>query len=168
MRTLTLLALLLLLALPGAGQAQQKQVDGLAIVNDDGTLAIGGTRIRLYGITIPKLGILCIDDARGRTCSDFNVKRMLERKITGFVHCQIVRQASDGVAEGICTIEGRDRFRPRQDLGAWLVNEGMAIALRYAPPEYEALQAVAQAREVGVWSGLLVPELNDWGDDSRF
>jgi endonuclease YncB( thermonuclease family) len=165
MRALTVLVLLLL-ALPA--HAQQQQVDGLATVNDDGSLTIGGTDIRLFGITIPKLGILCIDDFRGRTCSDFNIRRTLERKINGFVHCQIVDRAADGVLEGICTIEGRDRFRPRQDLGAWLVNQGMAVALRNAPPEYEALQQIAKARDVGVWSGLLVPEDEDWGDDSRF
>jgi endonuclease YncB( thermonuclease family) len=165
MRALTVLVLLLL-ALPT--YAQERKVEGLAIVNDDGSLTISGTDIRLFGITIPKLGILCIDDYRGRSCSDFNIRRTLEHKINGFVHCQVVGRAADGVLEGICTIEGRDRFRPRQDLGAWLVNRGLAVALRNAPPEYEALQEMAKARDAGVWSGSLVPEDEDWGDDSRF
>lgn len=171
MRALTgllLLALVLPPALPAPVHARQERVEGLATVNDDASLTVGGTQVRLFGITIPKLGTLCIDDARGRSCTDFNARRALERKISGFVHCQIVAQAADGILEGICTIEGRNRFRPRQDLGAWLVNQGMAIALRNAPPEYEALQEVAKAREVGVWSGFLVPEIEDWGDDSRF
>jgi endonuclease YncB( thermonuclease family) len=158
MRALAALAVLMLAALP----AQAEQVKGLARVYEDASLSVGGTHVRLFGIVIPKLGVLCIQDRRGQTCSDFNAERALEDRISGFVYCDIVRYGADGVAEGICTIAGRDQFGPRFDLGAWLVSEGLAIPVAGAPPEYAALADIAKARDAGVWSGALVPELDDW------
>ena len=171
MRALILLCLSLL-GVASAAHAQQAQhatVDGLAIVNDDASLSINGKLVRLYGITIPKLGIVCLDErASRRTCSDFNVARKLDREINGFVHCEIVATAYDGVPEGLCSTEGRDRFAPRQDIGAMLVNKGLAVARRDAPPEYDAYQQIAKARGAGIWSGALVPELNDQGSRPRY
>ena len=160
MRALVALAGFLLACAPLALRAEQ--IESFARVYEDASLSVGGTRVRLYGITIPRLGILCIDDKAGRTCSDFNAERMLERRISGFVRCDIVRRDLNGIAEGICTVQGRDQFGPRFDLGAWLVSEGMAVPLKNAPAEYEALAQIAKARQAGVWSGVLVPELNDW------
>ena len=173
MRALILRTLLpaLLLAWMTPAQAQQRPVvEGLAIVNDDASLSINGTLVRLYGITIPKLGILCLEGLRGsrRTCSNFNVADQLDDRIRGFVHCEIVGRDLDGVVRGICSIEGRDRFSPRQDIGAWLVNEGLAVVQRDGPPEYDAYQQIAKARGAGIWSGALVPELNDQGTRPRF
>ena len=163
------LAILGTLCLPlGLDAATPTRIEGLALVNDDGSLSIGGTQVRLLGILIPKLGTVCIEDFRGTSCSDFNVRRRLEDKINGFVYCDLYGRGPDGVAQGICTVEGRNRFRPRQDLGAWLVMQGLAVALRTAPAEYDALQEIAKANHNGVWSGSLMPQIEDWGDDSRF
>ena len=160
MRPLVWLVLSLMVIMSGPAKAEQ--IESFARVYEDASLSLGGTRVRLFGITIPRLGILCIDDKAGRSCSDFNAQRMLERRISGFVRCQIVRRDANGVAEGLCTVAGRDQFGPRFDLGAWLVSEGMAIPLTGAPSDYGALAEIAKARKVGVWSGVLVPELNDW------
>ncbi|HEX2527671.1 MAG TPA: hypothetical protein VHL31_15420 [Geminicoccus sp.] len=161
MRALTAALAVLVLALAGT-PARAEQIESFARVYEDGSLSIGGTHVRLYGIIIPKLGVLCIQDAYGQTCSDFSAQRALERRISGFVRCDIVRRDANGVAEGLCTVAGRDQFGPRFDLGAWLVSEGLAVPLAGAPAEYAALADIAKARETGVWSGVLVPELNDW------
>ncbi|HWL67165.1 MAG TPA: hypothetical protein VNS22_02150 [Geminicoccus sp.] len=171
MRALTVILVTLLVLGPHPkpiDAAIPQRLEGLALVNEDGSLSIGGTQVRLAGILIPQLGTLCIEDYRGTSCSDFNVRRRLERKISGFVHCNLYGRGPDGVAQGVCTVEGRNRFRPRQDLGAWLVAQGLAMALRTAPAEYEALQQVAKANRTGIWSGSLMPQIDDWGDDSRF
>ena len=116
MRALTLiLAVLLVIGPPPKRSgATPPRLEGLALVNEDGSLSIGGTQVRLVGILIPRLGTLCIEDFRGTSCSDFNVRRRLERKISGFVHCDLYGRGPDGVAQGICTVEGRNRFRPRR------------------------------------------------------
>ncbi|WP_200840715.1 hypothetical protein, partial [Geminicoccus flavidas] len=97
MRALILVLAILLAGAGPAGAVTPQRVEGLALVNEDGSLSIGGTQVRLTGILIPRLGTLCIEDYRGTSCSDFNVRRRLERKISGFVHCDLYGRGPDGV-----------------------------------------------------------------------
>lgn len=142
----------MLLAAAGPASAQGSQVvDGLAIVRDDGVLAVGGREVRLFGILVPQLERTCRTLIRPPVCAPKAVL-VLKAKADGFVRCEIVRRGSDGVAEGVCSVRGRDLFGPRQDLGAYLLQEGFALAAPEAPPTYHALERLAQTRELGLWS----------------
>lgn len=130
-------------------------MDGLAIVRDDGTLSIGGTVVRLFGIYLPQLERSCRTSIRPPVCAPKAVL-VLENKVRGFVRCEIVRRGADGVLEGICGQRGRDSFAPREDLAAFLVQEGFALAAPEAPPEYRALERLAESRELGLWGNQFV------------
>lgn len=120
------------------------------MVRDDGTLSIGGTPVRLFGIYLPQTERTCRTVIRPPVCAPKAVL-VLENKVTGFVRCEIVRRGPDGVLEGICGQRGRDLFGPREDLGAFLVQEGFALAAPEAPAEYFALERLAESRELGLW-----------------
>lgn len=144
------------LAVPLAfGSAAPTVVDGLAVVLDDGTLSVGGTRVRLFGIYIPQFERTCRTVIRPPFCAPKSVI-VLEQKVQGFVRCEIVRLGPDGVPEGICGQRGRDLFGPREDLAAYLVQKGFALAAPEAPPEYVALERLAQSRELGLWGAKLL------------
>ena len=130
-------------------------VDGLGIVRENGTLSVGGRPVRLFGIIIPQVGRTCRSSVRPPRCAPAAVL-VLEDKVTGFVRCEIVRQGRDGIPEGVCGVRGGDLFAPREDLAAWLLQEGFALAGPEAPPEYFALERLAQARQLGLWNPGIV------------
>lgn len=135
---------------PRAQSAASRVVDGLATVYDDGTLSVGGTRVRLFGIYLPLLERTCRSVIRPAACAP-KAALVLKDKVTGFVRCELVRRGGDGVLEGICGQRTRDLFGPRLDLGAYLVQEGFALAGPEAPYEYFALERLAESRELGLW-----------------
>ena len=145
-----LLAAALLAAASASVARAATIVDGLVIVREDGTLSVGGTRVRLFGIYLPQLERTCRTSIRPPVCAPKAVLVLVD-KVDGFVRCEIVRRGPDGVAEGICGQRGRDPFAPREDIGAFLVQEGFALAAPEAPPEYFALERLAESRELGLW-----------------
>ncbi|MEK0082171.1 thermonuclease family protein [Benzoatithermus flavus] len=138
------------LAIPDRWAAAAEIVDGLATVREDGTLSVGGTAVRLFGISIPQIERTCRTFIRPPRCAPKAVL-VLDGKVNGFVRCEIVRRGADGVLEGVCSMRGRDLFGPGEDLAAWLVQEGFAFAAPDAPPDYAALERLAQSRELGLW-----------------
>jgi endonuclease YncB( thermonuclease family) len=130
-------------------------VDGLVIVREDGTLSVGGTRVRLFGIYLPQFERDCRTSIRPPVCAPKAVLVLVDN-VDGFVRCEIVRRGPDGVAEGICGQRGRDLFAPREDIGAFLVQEGFALAAPEAPPEYFALERLAESRGLGLWGSPFV------------
>ena len=141
------LAVAAVLASPAA--AGGRVVDGLAIVQDDGSLSLGGEKVWLHGASIPLFVRTCTSVTRPQRCGSRSVL-VLANLVTGFVRCQIVRQ-HPGALEGVCTQAGRDSFGPRQDLAAEPILRGWALAAPGAPADYVALQSIAQSQEAGIW-----------------
>ena len=81
-------------------------------------------------------------------------KLPLRRKVGGFVHCAIAAERGDGSLEGFCSTAGRGVLDPRTDLGAWLIEQGFALAGDLAPPEYISLERLAEAQGRGLWADL--------------
>lgn len=121
-------------------------MDGLAHVQDDGSLRIAGRTIRLFGIYIPQGDRSCRTVIQPVRCAPKAVL-VLEGKVRGFVRCEIVRPG-----EGICSVRGDDGLDSREDLGGFLLEEGFALARPDAPSPYPALERLAQAQERGLWS----------------
>lgn len=149
------LALALGLTAPGPEAVAAEIVDGLARVREDGTLSVGDTAVRLFGVAIPLFERTCRTFVRPPHCAPKAVL-VLDGKVTGFVRCEIVRVGADGVREGVCGMRGRDLFGPRLDLGAWLVQEGFALAAPEAPAGYVALERLAQSRGLGLWGDKIL------------
>ena len=109
---------------------------------DGDSLRVDGIEIRLKGVDAPEMRQTCFRAGRPYGCGE-QARRALEAKITG-------RPLA-------CRIEGRDRYRRSlarcrldgEDLGAWLVREGLAVGYR----DYESEEAAARARGVGIWAG---------------
>jgi len=134
--------------------AGPRVVEGLAIVQDDGSLSLDGETVWLHGASIPLFVRTCTSVVRPPRCGSRSVL-VLSNLVTGFVHCEIVRQHPQAL-EGICTQAGRDAFGPRDDLAAQLILRGWALASPDAPTEYLALQAIAQSQEVGIWGSKVI------------
>jgi endonuclease YncB( thermonuclease family) len=141
------LALAAALALPASVAA--REIRGLAMVQDDGSLRISGRTIYLYGIYIPPTNTICRSFEFPPTCAERAVLA-LDFKVEGFVGCEIVGHTAAGDLTGICRV-GSSYFDEGEDLAAYLLERGWALALPDAPFEYQALEKIAYRRGLGIW-----------------
>lgn len=141
------LVLLLLLLAPGALTAQE--LVGLAIVRSDGSLLIKEQVVRLDGIYLPPTDRQCRDWIRPVRC-DSRAVLALDFKVKGFIHCFPQSENEDGSLNAVCFVN-RTSFDPGEDLAAYLLERGWAVALPNAPFEYHAIEKIALSRTVGIW-----------------
>ncbi len=111
---------------------------------------MSGQKIWLYGIFIP------LND---RTCRTYQIPikcgqrslLALEFKIgSSFVSCEKKEEREDGSITAVCRVKG-------EDLSAWMLQEGWAIALPEAPFEYKALEEIARQHYRGIWGIIIGP-----------
>ncbi len=135
---------LLLAALLYASAAPASDLSSFAFVNDDGSLRIRGQTVRLYGIIIPPTDQSCQDNVRPIHCAPRAALALNFKIGTNFVHCDIRERRPDGDVIARCTVN-------KEDLAAWLIQQGWAAAAPNAPPEYVVLEKIARQRGFGVW-----------------
>ena len=131
----------------GAGD---NAIVGRASVVDGDTLDIRRTRIRLHGIDAPERDQLCNIDGRLSRCGQ-RAALALAGKIRGHA-----------VA---CAPQGRDRYDRvvavcrvgEENLNAWMVAEGWAMAYRRYSWAYLPKEMVARWKKVGIWEGDVIP-----------
>lgn len=154
MRRLRRRALLLLLALGAAGLGYlglsvgdgRADIAGPAQVVDGDTLTVAGQRIRLEGVDAPEAGQMCERDGAPWACGR-DVTLALRLRLQG-----------RGVR---CAVSGRDRYdraiaRCRigeEDVGAWLVREGLAVAYTRFTWRYLPQEVAARWDGRGLWAG---------------
>jgi endonuclease YncB( thermonuclease family) len=136
-------------ATPPAAIAAGYDIVGAATVLMDGSLRINTNIVRLYGIYIPPSGRKCAFFQRPALCGS-RAALALEARIQGFVFCDTVDDNSDGSVNAVCYVR-RTFYSRGEDLAAFLVAEGLALALPRAPFEYLALERIAQTRQLGIW-----------------
>lgn len=137
----------LLLLSTDAGAAE---IRSYAIVQDNGTLRVQGKTIRLFGIYMPSTERGCRSDFRPPLCGSRAV-RTLEILIQGFVRCQPQVRHGDRSISAICYVEAGSVRDPPVDLGARLIELGLAVARPEAPFEYHTLERIAKVNRRGVW-----------------
>jgi len=140
---LALPVLLATLGAPQAHAARARVYESYAHVNRDATLSVRGTVIHLHGVYIPPTGRTCDRTFRPRRCAS-RAALALDFKIQGFVRCEERVRFADRSISALCTLEG-------EDLGAYLVSRGWAVAGPAAPFEYTVLERIARERAMGVW-----------------
>jgi endonuclease YncB( thermonuclease family) len=120
------------------------EISSFAFVQPDATLRVSGETIRLYGIYVPPTDQSCRMFERPIECGtraslalDFHIG-------VEFVHCEERVRYQDGSLSALCRVRG-------EDLSAWMLQKGWALALPDAPFEYTALEKIARARGLGVW-----------------
>lgn len=137
-----LIMALVLLSLAGAPPAAA-EIRSYAFVQPDASLKIRGKIVRLHGIHIPPTGRTCRTFLRPVQCAP-RAALALDFKIQGFVRCKEVSRLRDRSIVAVCTTGG-------EDLAAYLLTEGWALALPGAPFDYQALEEIARAHHRGVW-----------------
>ena len=120
-----------------------------ALVNDDGSLQIKGRIVHLYGIYLPPTDHTCRSNVRPVRCAPRGALE-LDSKIRGFVRCEPQSRNEDGSLNAICYVDSSS-FSKGEDLAAYLVSWGWAVALPDAPFEYHVLEDIARERGYGIW-----------------
>jgi endonuclease YncB( thermonuclease family) len=133
-----------------SGVATASEIVSYAIVQDDGSLRVRGKTIRLFGIYMPRTERNCRTDFSPPLCGNRPV-RALKTRIRGFVRCLPQGKFSDGSLSAVCYVDGDSSTEPPIDLGAWLLEQGLAVAGPGAPFEYQTLQRIAEINRRGVW-----------------
>ena len=131
-----------------------------AIVQDDGSLRVRGKTIRLFGVYMPATARGCRSDFRPPLCGNRAV-RALQFKIRGFVRCDPQAELADRSLSTVCYVDGASIMDPPVDLGAWLIEQGLAVAGPGAPFEYQTLERIAQVNQRGVWGSRSIRSSDD-------
>jgi endonuclease YncB( thermonuclease family) len=128
----------------GIAVAGESEIVGYAFVQDTGMLRVNGYNIRLHGIYLPPTEHACHSFTRPAVCGTRAAAALEFHVGVEFLHCLPKTRHTDGTISAFCTAAG-------EDLAAWLLRQGWAVALPEAPFEYEALEKVARAQERGLW-----------------
>ncbi len=130
-------------------------IESYAIVRDDASLEIRGRTIHLFGIHIPRGDRACRGNIRPVRCAP-EAALALDFRIQSFVRCEVVSRNRDRSLNARCFVKATGSVtEPDEDLSAYLLERGLALALPSAPFEYQALERIARAQGRGLWSASL-------------
>jgi endonuclease YncB( thermonuclease family) len=144
-----LCAALLFTVLLAVESSQALEFTSYAQVNADGSLRVGSREVRLYGIYIPPTGQTCRTYFSPPVCGS-RAALALQFRIQGFVQCEQKSVNRDRSVTALCYLD-RTHFSQGEDLAAYLIRQGWALALPRAPSEYHALERIARQQSAGVW-----------------
>ena len=150
----------LAIAVGPPSSAAPEIIAGRASVIDGDTIEIRGERIRLFGIDAPESGQTCLD-AKGQSyrCGQ-KAALVLDARIgEGVVTCERKDTDRYGRVVALCRVFG-------EDLGAWMVGLGWALAYRTYTTRYVPAEDLARSRGLGMWAGRFTPPW-DWRTDRR-
>jgi endonuclease YncB( thermonuclease family) len=121
-----------------------------AFVQDDATLRVRGQTVRLHGVYVVDIRPFCDSTFRPARCQT-RAAVALASRIQGFVRCVPQIRYDDRSIGAFCSIKGTGTPSQQIDLGAYLIEQGWAVALPYAPFAYHTLQEIAKVNGRGVW-----------------
>ncbi|MDH2329172.1 thermonuclease family protein [Cereibacter sp. SYSU M97828] len=119
---------------------------GTVSVIDGDTIDLHGTRIRLHGIDAPESRQTCtLPSGRDWRCGQEAALALSDRIGRASVEC--VEKDTDryGRMVAVC-------YLGRENLNAWMVSEGWAVAYRQYSTDYVGAEAQARAGKAGIWS----------------
>lgn len=120
---------------------------GRASVTDGDTIVIHGTRIRLFGIDAPESAQLC-QDAAGKDyrCGQRAALALSDRIGEAPISCEPRDTDRYGRTVAVCR-------KGAEDLNAWMVEQGHAVAFRRYSTAYVGQEGAARAAKRGIWAG---------------
>ena len=137
----------------------QADLTGRSRVIDGDTIEVAKTRIRLFGVDAPESAQRCVSGGRRWSCGE-QATRALAGRIDGrSVACEERDQDRYGRVVAVCRHDG-------QDVNAWLVREGWALAYRHYSTAYVDEEAGARRAKRGLWRGEFVRPW-DWRRGER-
>ena len=131
-----------------AAQAAPAALAGKARAVDGDTLEIGGTRVRLWGIDAPESRQTCRAEGREWNCGGLAAAALRSRSTD--VRCEPRGTDRYGRVLAVC-------FEGAEDINAWLVSEGWALAYRRYSKAYVAFEEEARGKGRGMHRGAFVP-----------
>lgn len=136
------------------------QIVGRASVIDGDTLEIRGTRIRLHGVDAPESAQECQNsDGKAYRCGQKAALALSDKIGVANVSCEQKDIDRYQRIVAVCSLRG-------EDLNAWLVQEGYALAYRQYGTDYIAQEYNAQMARRGLWAGSFIPPW-DWRKGKR-
>jgi endonuclease YncB( thermonuclease family) len=120
---------------------------GIASVVDGDTIEIHGERIRLFGIDAAETRQSC-EDASGKPyrCGQQAALALADRINQKSIRCEGRTRDRYGRLVAIC-------YLGDEDLDAWLVSQGLALAFRKYSTLYVPEEDAARAAKRGLWAG---------------
>jgi len=129
---------------PSSNEKNTQNLAGIASVIDGDTIEIHGKRIRLYGIDTPESSQLCDVGGKPWRCGQAAANKLSDKIWRKFVRCEKRDVDRYGRVVAVC-------YADNEDLNAWLVSEGLAVAYRKYSTDYVGLEEQARAARKGVW-----------------
>lgn len=134
--------------------APSLELTGTASVIDGDTLELRGRRIRLHGIDAPESDQLCSSHGGRYRCGQRAALALADLIGRRTVSCEQRDTDRYGRVVAVCSVGG-------QDLGAWMVRHGHALAYRRYSHDYVEAEEDAAAAKLGIWTGAF-EALWDW------
>jgi endonuclease YncB( thermonuclease family) len=146
----------------GAGQAGAAEIVGRPRVVDGDSLTFAGRLVHLWGVDAPERKQTCGSPSGPWPCGEEARWALLNRVSPHWVTCVEMGEAADGAVQARCYLAGVGQ----QEVNAWLVAEGWALADRAVTDAYVAEEHKAQAAGKGLWRGAFEAPW-DWRRDKR-
>jgi len=145
---------------PAANQpSNSNAIVGRASVIDGDTIDIHGTRIRLHAIDAPESRQVCFVQKKETRCGQRAAFALADKIGASPVSCEPKDQDRYGRMLAVCRLGG-------EDLNAWMVAQGWALAYRRYSRAYVEHERQASIAKVGMWEGKFVPPW-DWRRGGR-
>lgn len=126
-------------------------VEGTGSVIDGDTLEIRGKRIRLHGIDAPESSQICQDTSgQDWRCGQQAALALSGRIARRIISCDIRDTDTYGRSVAVCSVGV-------ENLNAWMVANGWALAYRRYSQDYVGAEASARIARVGIWGGRFQP-----------
>jgi endonuclease YncB( thermonuclease family) len=127
------------------GMPQAAAITGQARVTDGDTLEMHGQRLRLHGIDAPETPQSCyLPSGKPWRCGQTAARRLRDFIGSKTVTCERKGRDGHGRIVAVC-------FTGGEDLGAWLVEHGWALAYTRYSTAYAARQKRAECAQIGIW-----------------
>jgi len=128
---------------------------GPARVIDGDTLEINGERVRLHGVDAFERNQTCGAGASTWYCGLAGTDALTRRLDGRTVSCEPLDTDRYGRTVARCRTGG-------EDIGAWMVERGMALAYREYSLDYVEAEDRARAARLGVWRNTAFTAPQDW------
>ena len=133
--------------------SEQGQIKGKADVIKGNIIEIEQQKIQLYGIDAPELEQLCYVKGKPWQCGLTAKQKLAEKIAEKSLTCLVREQKKDLIPLAEC-------FVGKQNLNAWLVEQGWAIADRQHSRSFISHEILAQRNHKGIYqSEFLKPSL---------
>jgi endonuclease YncB( thermonuclease family) len=143
------LVLIVITLLTQISRTAVADITGPAKVIDGDTIKIRGAKIRLHGIDAPESAQVCKAKEKTYRCGTSATLALARRIVGKSVSCDERDRDRYGRIVAVCHADG-------ENLNAWLVSEGLALAYRRYSTDYIDQEQAAREAMRGLWRGEFV------------